>query len=456
MPERAETLNMSQKERDRLKVLDRVTNGKLTRRLAAESLGVTERQLYRILRRYRQEGDRGIVHRLRGQSRSNRSHSHEIQQKSIRLYREQYSDYHPTLLSEVLLSEHGIDVSRQTVTRWLKAEGLLGPIRKERPHRRKRERREAIGELIQFDGSHHDWFEGRRAPCCLLVAIDDASGRIFLRFAESENVRDVLLTLEAYVRRFGIPRQFYSDYGAVYNVPPSADRRRRRTRGSHDDDETTTGVRRLTDVGRALKRLGIEHIFASSPQAKGRVERSNRTHQDRLVKALRRSNISTIEQANAFLEQTYIDQHNQRFAQLKDLPDVHRCSRGLDFRNIFCFETTRHVYHDYTIVLGGEFIQLEHSDHTPLPPPRQAVIVRRWISDNSLHVFWHDQEVRCSIFHQRRHKTKPNKYLISPPPADTHPWRRSTIGRGRYSGGKDIRKNILAEKKKSLSSIPSP
>ncbi len=446
MPEKtAETLTMSQRERDRLKILDRVNAGKLSRRLAAESLGVTERQIYRILHRYQQEGDRGVIHRMRGKTGSNRSYTARLRTEVIRLFQERYGDYHPTLLSEVLLAEHQIDVSRQTLSRWLKAEELLDDIRRKRPHRRKRERREAIGDLLQFDGSYHDWFEGRRGPCCLLVAIDDASGRVFLRFAESENARDVLGTLEAYVRRFGIPRQLYSDYGAVYSVPPSHDRRKK---GPHDNSV------RLTDLGRTLKRLGIEHLFARSPQAKGRVERSNRTHQDRLIKALRRRNISTIQEANQFLEHHYIDEHNRRFARHpEDLPDVHRSSHALDFPNIFCFETTRHVYCDYTIVLAAQFIQLERSERAPLPPPRQQVIVRRWL-DDSLHIFWHDREIAFTLCSQPKKRAPNHRRAL--PPRDTHPWRKGTIGRGRYTGGKEIRKQLLASKQNIVSSIPSP
>ena len=450
MPER-ETLIMSQQERDRLKVLDRVKEGKLTRHLAADSLGVSERQLYRLLHRYIEEGDRGVIHRQRGQKGSNRSYTARTRKEVLRHFQEQYSDYHPTLLSEVLLAEHQIDVSRQTITRWLKAEGLISEIRKKRPHRRKRERRQAIGDLIQFDGSHHDWFEGRRSPCCLLVAIDDASGRVFLRFAESENTRDVMLTLEAYVKRFGIPRQLYTDYGAVYNRYPSKLKKkpRRTIKGE------LIGPRRVTDLGRALKRLGIEHLFARSPQAKGRVERSNRTHQDRLIKALRRKQISSLEAANKYLEESYIDEHNKRFAHPTGLPDIHRSHRGLDFQNIFCFETRRHVYQDYTIVLGGEFLQLERSKMASLPPPRQEVVVRRWLRDSSLHIFWHDQEVNYSIFPQGRKPVIPKK-TFTPPAPEAHPWRKSNIGRGRFTGSRDRRKVILAMKDKSLSSIPSP
>jgi len=446
MPEE-EILTMSYKERDRLKVLARVKQGELTRRLAAESLGVTERQLYRMLSRYKNQGDKGIIHGLRGRPGSNRSYSLEVRAQVMRLFREQYSDYHPTLLSEVLLTEHQIDISRQTLSRWLQAEGVWAGVRKDRPHRRKRERRAAIGDLIQFDGSHHDWFEGRGPECCLLVAIDDASGRVFLRFAESENTQDVLLTLRDYMTRYGIPRQIYTDYGSVYHIPVPASRRFSKTGNE--------GVR-LTDTGRALKRLAVEHIFAHSPQAKGRVERSNRTHQDRLIKALRRKGISTILQANRFLEECYIGDHNKRFARAEGLQDLHRSVDGVDLKNIFCFETQRSVYNDYTITLEAQFIQLERSvgkEASPLPAPRQSVIVRRWIPDGSLHIFWNEHEISFTPIAKRP----------APPPRQnpgiqaTHPWRhKNPIGRrGRYLIEKRSMKTTTT-KKNNVSSTPSP
>lgn len=441
MPE-AEKLTMSPKERDRIKILARVKAGELIYRLAADALGVSERHIYRILHRVKDEGDRGVIHRLRGRETSNRSYPEELKARVLKLFSERYSDYHPTLFSEVLLDEHQIDVSRQTLTRWLLAKGVWSGARKSRPHRRKRERREAIGELIQFDGSHHDWFEGRGPECCLLVAIDDASGQVFLRFAESENSRDVLLTLRRYVELYGIPRQIYTDYGSVYHIPRSSQR-------------SQTMKDRPTEVGRALASLGVEHIFAHSPQAKGRVERSNRTHQDRLIKAMRRNGISNIVDANRFLDEYYIAAHNKRFASTHGLSDLHRSAEGIDLKNIFCFETKRAVYNDYTITLDAQFIQLERSvgkDAAPLPAPRQIVTLRRWLPENSLHIFWNENEIHFTAL-----KQKPlSRPMNNPGLERSHPWRhKPPIGpKGRYL----LEQRTLNSKKtnkKTLSSIPS-
>lgn len=220
----------------------------------------------------------------------------------------------------MLVQYHSISVDHETVRRWLMASGGTNVQRKKRPHRRKRERRSAIGELLQFDGSHHDWFEGRGPSCCLLHAIDDASGRTFLRLAPSENTHDSLSMLRKYCERYGIPRAVYTDRGSVFYAE-----------------------NKLTDVGRALKTLGVELIFANSPQAEGRVERGNRTHQDRLIKALRRENISTIYEANQYLDSVYIDEHNNNFSSSDSLPDIHRPVEGYDLTNIFCYQTERYV-----------------------------------------------------------------------------------------------------------------
>ncbi|MEK9137034.1 MAG: ISNCY family transposase, partial [Bacteroidota bacterium] len=332
----------------------RIEHNQLTVAEAAESLDLSERHLYRILQRYRAEGEAGLCHRLRGR-RSNKAFAQELRTKTLRLYREQYSDYGPTLFAEKLAEHHDVCISRQTATRWLSQAALWSGNRKKRPHRKKRERRDALGSLIQFDGSPHDWFEGRGPECCLLVAIDDASSRTMLRFVPVEDTHHVLALWLDYIERYGIPAEAYTDWGSVY--------------------VNTDHPERLTPFGHALKALGIRHIKAGSPQAKGRVERSNRTHQDRLIKALREHNISTIEQANHFLETDYMNAHNQRFAHPNGLTDIHRSAAGIDLANIFSIQQIRHVYNDWTITLHTQFIQLLKSD-APLPPPRSKVIVR--------------------------------------------------------------------------------
>ena len=429
------TLTMSYKERERLNVLYRLDKGELRCADAAESLGISERQLYRLRGRYRKDGDEGLIHGLRG-CLSNRGYGVSVRTRALELYRERYSDYGPTLFAEMIGKEHSGDlpsVDHETLRRWLLKASVWTAERTRKAHRRKRERREQIGSLVQFDGSDHDWFEGRGPWCCLLVAIDDASGRVFMRFTKSENAHDVLFTLRRYVERYGIPRELYTDRANIYHPPSKGEK--------------------LTDVGKALTRLGVTMIAAHSPQAKGRVERSNRTHQDRLVKALRRMNISTIDAANRFLEQSYTREHNMRFARTSEgLTDIHRPSNGLDFDNIFCFETTRRVYNDFTITLDSQFIQLERSlNGTPLPPPRNAVTVRRWL-DNSLHIFSNNQELSFSIF---KEKSKPHAHPVSSPPP-LHPWRqKQLIGKARHRASTSKSKRIKHSTNKIVSSFTS-
>jgi transposase len=386
---------------ERLKVIARIEHEELTVAEAAESLSLSQRQLYRILKRYRAEGEAGLSHRLRGR-KSNKAFAEQVRTKSLRLYRAQYSDYGPTLFTEKLSEAHDVHISRQTAMRWLIQAALWSGNRKKRPHRTKRERRAAIGSLIQFDGSPHDWFEGRGPVCSLLVAIDDASNRCVLRFVSAEGTEHVLGFWRDYVKRLGIPAEVYTDWASVYV--------------NADNPE------RLTPFGTALKALGIRHIKAGSPQAKGRVERSNRTHQDRLIKALREQNITTLEDANRFLETAYTQSHNNRFADLDGLSDIHRSAEDLDLNNIFCVEQTRHVYNDWTIMLEAKFIQLVKSE-APLPPPRSKLIVRRWL-DGSLHIFWNEHEL---AFKQLSHKPKPVSAPLQPP-APNHPWRSKLVG----------------------------
>lgn len=414
-----QTIEMSYKEMERLKIMLKIEGGEITVSEAAESLRISQRQLYRIKKRYREEGEAGLVHRLRGRP-SNRGYAKEIRLKVRRLFWEQYRDYDPTLFGEKLEEHHSLSISRQTITRWLIQEGLWTGKRKKRPHRKKRQRRQSIGSLIQFDGSDHDWFEGRGERCCLLVAIDDASGRVMLRFAQEEDTHSVLDFWKRYIERYGIPAEIYTDGGSVYF--------------------DLKNPNRLTQFGRAIKALGINHIHAYSPQAKGRVERSNRTHQDRLLKELREQGISNIEDANTFLDKYYCHKHNQRFAQCEGLSDIHRAIDGIELDNIFCLEDTRKVYNDYTITLHNHFIQLIRSD-APLPPPRSTVIVRQWL-DGSLHIFWNEHELSYQIFDTR----PPQTVKLLKKPTKDHPWRKKLVG-----GSKTLIRiqKTLAEKQKS-------
>jgi len=390
-------LVMSQKERDRLVILKEVLKSRLSAREAGKLLALSRRHVFRLLKRYRQEGDVGLVHRLRG-GHSNRGFPQRLKTRVLELYwRPEYRDYGPTLFTEVLLKQYKILVDHETVRRWLMANGGTNVQRRKRPHRSKRPRRSAIGELIQFDGSDHDWFEGRGRKCTLLHMIDDATNRVFLRFAVSENTADCMRTFWAYTKRYGLPRCLYVDRGTVFFAEGGG----------------------LTDFARAMATLGVQIIYANSSQAKGRVERGNRTQQDRLIKAMRRERISTTAAANRFLDQSYIKAHNSRFALPADgLPDVHRAlGSGLKLAQILCFQTDRYLRHDFTITLDSTYIQILKGPYV-LPRPEQHVIVRRYL-DDSLHIFNDDQELRFEILPGKPQPRKPPPVI----PASNHPWR---------------------------------
>lgn len=387
-------LTMSQKEAERLKIISQLESKAMSVEQAAEIMRISPRQTYRVLKRINQEGSKGIIHKLRGR-KSNRGYPEELKKKVIEIYRANYSDYGPTLFSEELVKDHKISVDHETIRKWLRAKAITTSMRKKRAHRRKRERRSCFGELIQFDGSHHDWFEGRGAECCLINCVDDSTGKVYLKFAVSENTQDVLLTLWEYVNKHGIPRSIYTDKYSVYKAEG-----------------------KLTDFGRAMKELAIETIFAHSPQAKGRVERVNRTLQDRLVKALRRRGISNIAEANKYVQKSFIEEYNSKFAVNPEVPDAHRRTAGYDLKNIFCYKTSRQVRNDYTINLAGGYIQLLKGTAV-LPRPKQCVTISKWLN-GEMHIYYNNQELQFTEL-----KDKPGKkgYKLRAVPKD-HPWRR--------------------------------
>ena len=288
-------ITMSQQELGRLRVLQQLVQGALNRREAAAILSISSRQLRRIERRYEAQGEVGLVHRLRGQA-SNRRLDPARVLAAQQLVARHYADFGPTLAAEALAERHGIVLSVESVRTLMREAGLWRARRKRlRPIHPMRERRPRRGELIQIDGSPHDWFEGRGPRCTLLVFIDDATSELMaLRFVASETTTDYLLALREHILAHGLPMCLYSDRHSIF-----------RTANTEDSQPT--------QFARALERLGIEGLQASSPQAKGRVERANQTLQDRLVKAMRLAGIDDMQAANAWLP-GYIAVHNRRFA----------------------------------------------------------------------------------------------------------------------------------------------
>ncbi len=303
-----ETLNMSRKELDRLSVIQRVDRSELSQMYAAQMMNLSTRQIRRLLVRYRTNGEQGLISKHRGKSSNNRL-SASLRQQIATIVRQQYCDFGPTLAQEKLLERHDIKLSVETLRQIMTETGLWLPKRKHRQAVHPlRERRPCRGELIQIDGSPHAWFEGRGPRCTLIVFIDDATGELMgLAFWPQETTEAYMSVLQGYLTNHGRPVSFYSDKHSIFRI----------------NTETADG-NTVTQFGRALETLDIEIIHASTPQAKGRVERVNRTLQDRLIKEMRLEGIDNIEQANQFLP-VFIERFNPRFAKPARVDvDAHR------------------------------------------------------------------------------------------------------------------------------------
>jgi hypothetical protein len=279
-----------------------------------------------------------------------------------------------------LASEDGIIVDHETLRRWMLAAGLWSRARKRSPHRRRRERMAHFGELVQLDGSFHPWFERRGTASCLLTLVDDATGRSLGRFGAQETIWAAVGILRAWIGRFGIPRALYTDWKNVYVRRPN-------------QEERLTGAEPFTQFGRMCAALGIKIIPASSPQAKGRIERNHATHQDRLVKKLRRRGIADMDAANAFLEAEYWPDHNRRFAQAPRVEaDFHTAvPRGVRLDAIFRLAEKRIVSNDWVVRYDNRALQLERQSGRP--PARGTVMVYEAI-DGTLEIRYRDQVMR--------------------------------------------------------------
>lgn len=357
---------MSSRELTRAGVLARVTAGTLRLRSAAELMDVSYRQAKRLYARYRAEGASGLKHRSAGRG-SNAARAAAEREKILALVREKYSGpvderFGPTLAAEHLASEDGVPVHHDTLRRWMLAAGLWTRARKRSPHRRRRERKAHFGELVQLDGSFHAWFERRGPHSCLLTMVDDATGHSLGQFGTQETIWAAVGLLRMWIEQFGVPRALYTDWKNVYVRLPNA-------------EERDTGVPPLTQFGRMCAALGIQIIPASSPQAKGRIERHHGTHQDRLVKKLRRRGIGDLTSANQFLATAYWTEHNARFAQpAASAEDFHgRRPSPSVLARFLRLETARTVGNDWVVRYHNRLFQLERQ--TALPPARSTVRV---------------------------------------------------------------------------------
>jgi hypothetical protein len=413
-------LRMSQPEIDRLEILQRVRAGRMTLLDAGKAMGRSERQVRRLLRRYEAEGPAGLISRKRGRTSNNRL-APELVAEAVRLVRERYADFGPTFANEKLREIHEIRMSTESLRGAMIAHELWtrSRTRRRRLHP-SRERRPEQGELLQVDGSPHAWFEERGPRCSLLVFIDDATSEIMaLRFAASETTLDYLVLLEQYIERYGRPLAVYSDRHSIFRI----------NKGTRSNA--------VTQVGRALGELGVELICATTPQAKGRVERANRTLQTRLVRELRLRDLNTIVDANAYLEEFRHD-YNIRFSVPPARPeDAHRTSAGFDLPYICAVRFTRRLSKDCMLRLhnsvvvaersdlhGGETVEvIEHIGNRFRLRLEDAELPYRHVRDVQSHAqLATSKELNERVDRRKHQPSDPRKGHA--PPAD-HPWRRN-------------------------------
>jgi hypothetical protein len=405
-------------------VMAGVTEDELTLVQAAELMGVGYRQSKRIWKRYQAAGDAGLVHRLRGQPSARRKPAALRVQALARYAEARYADFGPTLMAEHLAKEDLV-VDHETLRRWRLAEGKHTVRRRKQQHRQWRERKPSFGAMVQLDGSHHDWFEGRGPKCVLMVMVDDATNQMRARFFPEETTRASYDVLESWVRKHGLPGSLYVDRDSIY-----------RCEGVASIAQQLAGKEPETQFGRAMAALGVELILANSPQAKGRVERMNGTLQDRLVKEMRLAGISDLESANRFLDGKYLRGFNRQFARAAASPvDVHRAvPRNLN--EVLSWEKERVVAGDWTVACAGQRYQLDRQ-HEALSLVRRTVIVRT-LRNGRVQLVYRGKRLKwralpAGTVRKLRPVKPPTKAKTKPvvkPPSMSHPWRQLGGGRG--------------------------
>jgi len=378
-------IRMSEKELQRSEIISRVINGNLTQRKAGEYTGISLRQIKRLCKRYRNEGVQGLAHRSRGKS-SNKKISQEIRSKVLELIKNDYPDFGPQLIQEQLQERNQIRVSREWIRRLIIDEGLW-KVRKRKTSKfyQRRNRRSREGELIQIDGSPEYWFENRGPRCCLINMVDDATGKIMeMRFVRAECLEGYFKGMERYIKTHGRPIALYTDRHLIFKSPKTEEKLS------------------LTQFGRAMKELDIDLIFAGSPQAKGRVERSHGTLQDRLIKIMRLDGISSIEEGNRYLE-TYRKKYNTRFGrQPQSSENTHRelfQEQKLD--RILCTKEKRKVAKSLEVKYKHKTYQLVSKGMVNRLVGKTVLVCER---NNELRIELDGEEYDYKIFEERPHQ----------------------------------------------------
>lgn len=410
-------ITMTQEELKRLHIIKKVLAKELKQTEAAEKLSLSYRQIKRMIKRIRKEGDKGIVHKNRGQTSHNKIPDN-TKYKVINICRTKYKGFGPTLASQVLFENEKITLSDETLRNWLINEGLWQRKRKHKKNRKWREPKPFYGEMLQWDGSEHDWFEGRGPKCVLMGQIDDATGKKSGQFYDYEGTMPSFASLKQYIEAHGIPHSIYLDRHTTYKSSKKP-----------TIEDQLNNREFLSQFGRAAKELGIRIIYANSPQAKGRVERSFKTDQDRLIKLMRLAKIKTKEEANKFLK-TYWPKHNRRFSRkpLKE-GNMHRpVPEGLDLNVILCRKTEHPLRNDFTVIHDKKLYQVLDKKLGKKVTVEERV-------NGKLYIIYKGRKLKYKAITTRPKKAKPkpkSKKITRPSPE--HPWR------------KDSYKKVLKEK----------
>lgn len=402
---------MSQKESNRLYVIRQTIDKTITQDQAAEILGLTDRQVRRITRNIEMYGTAGICHKSRGKRSHNRI-SEKIKDKAVRLCRDRYKDFGPTLASEKLLTIHKVKISVETLRGWFQKEQVPYKQRKKRPHRQWRPRKAHTGEMIQMDGSYHDWFEGRGPWCVLMGYVDDATGRVYARFYEYEGTLPAMDGFKRYIKHYGLPYSVYLDRHSTYKVT-----------AKQSIEEELNDIHPMSSFEKSMADLEVTVIHASSPQAKGRVERLFGTFQDRVVKEMRLAEVTNITEGNRFLD-GYLPEYNAKYAkEAARRADFHRPivnKRALD--TILSIKTDRALRNDFTIAHNKKLYQIKSNVRA-----KKVTVEER--TDGSMRIVHNGQQLKYHpiiVRPTRQERTaKKIKSITAWRPSDSHPWKNA-------------------------------
>jgi len=401
-------LGLSMNERDQLVTFSKLKDGHISQATAANILRFSVRWVRKKFKRFMKFGTSGLVHQNRNKP-SKKAWNPNQKAFVMKLFDGHFNGFGPTFAAEKLNDLYDIKINRETLRQAMMAHGYWHGRKRKPKHRKWRERKEYFGAMIQLDGSPHDWFEGRACKCTLLVFIDDATSTIVhAELVPSESTKSLMVATRHYVQRFGRPLSFYVDFGGVFSV------------NTNNPDRI-----KITQFKRACQELGIDVKYAHSPQAKGRVERSNSTHQDRLVKELRLHNISTIEEANKFIVNNYIPAHNSRFAvKAAKSGDVHKSITTHNLDNIFCLKEERVIQNDFTVQYKNRILQLLPDQKAVIRPKESVLIFEHF--DSHLAVSIRNIKLDFTEIVQRpiRLQETPLRQHMIHKPATNHPWRR--------------------------------